>query len=143
MDPFKKPMPKGLLLLARNGDQLNLKLKGGVRGNHASCATGTVGNGRRTGQFGLAANLHQLNTLGPTSDHTIQWEINGLISLVRAVKLLAIGKSASVMHFDFVCRQGTGALTILKRAIHQTRSRHFRTGLFGGCLGKVALCPNR
>ena len=58
-------------LLARNSDQFHFKLKGGIGWNHTTCTTHTVGNGRWTGQFGLAPHFHQLDAFGPTGDDTI------------------------------------------------------------------------
>lgn len=98
-----------------DAQQFHFELQRGVRRNHAAAGTAlAVGDRRRAGELGLAANLHLLHAFGPALDHAVERELDRLAALVGAVELLAVGKGAAVVHFHGVGRRGARALAVFQ-----------------------------
>src|SRR5262249_16981338 len=79
----------------------------GDRRRVALVAVREVGGAR---QYGLLADLHPANTLGPALDDAVQRKRRGLVALARAVEHGAVGQAALVVHLPPVRGRRRGAV---------------------------------
>ena len=82
--------------------QIDFKNECLIRTDGTTRSTGTVGEIRWDEEFDFAAFFAELEAFGPAADHAAEWELDGLISFVGAVKLRAIKESATVVDLDGV-----------------------------------------
>jgi hypothetical protein len=78
------------------------KNEGFIGSDGATCSAWTVGEIRWDEEFDFAAFFAVLEAFGPTADHAAEWEYDGLIPFVGAVKLRAIEEGATVVDLDGV-----------------------------------------
>ncbi len=82
--------------------QLDFKNKGLIWPDGATRSAGTVGEIRRNEEFDFAAFFAELEAFRPAADHAAEWEFDGLIAFVGAVKLGAVEERATVVDLDRV-----------------------------------------
>ena len=74
--------------------QLYFKHQRCIRADVRWASALTISQAAGNPELELGTGCHQLQTFGPTSDHTVEWEFSGRIALVAGIKLFAIKQGA-------------------------------------------------
>ena len=93
-------MPNYLLIVSRraqNLKELQRKDEDGAAGNLSTSTAIAVTKLRGNVKLPLAALLHELHGLGPSLDHLVRGEGQGLSALVAAVELGAVNERAGIV----------------------------------------------
>ena len=81
-------------------EQFNFKNQHLVGTDELTCAAFAVGEGGGNEEFELAADLHELQSFGPSGDHAADRESRGLAALDGAVEHRAVGERSGVVNGD-------------------------------------------
>src|SRR6185503_19414419 len=104
-------------------EQLHLEDQSGAGLDRGGRTTIAVGNGGRTDEPALAADLHGLDPLRPAWDHLVQRKGRGLLPLHAAVEHGAVGEGAVIVHLHGVGGLGRGARSRLDGGDDETGGR--------------------
>src|SRR5262245_22415556 len=113
-------------------EQLHLEAQRGAGLDQLALAGLPVGDRGRAVDLGLAADVHQLQTLGPAGNHAVEREDRGLVALVRAVELRAVAQRAAVVNLDGIGGRGRRAVALLGLEVHQARVLDLSSRLLAG-----------
>ena len=109
------------LRLLHDLEQIYFEHQGRVRRNrprHTAAAVSEIG---RADQFCPAAHLDSLHTFSPAGNYAAQRKRRRLLATERAVKFLAVGERAAVMHLDGVARLGLGTGALVENGDFESR----------------------
>src|SRR5258708_1295216 len=110
----------GPLLGGWDFEEFNRDEEGGGGGDGGRMAAVAVRDAGGADELRLAADLHPLHAFGPAGDHAVEGELSGLVALVGAIELGAVGEGAAVVDLDLVgglgIRPGPGPQLLLAEA---------------------------
>lgn len=98
--------------LALDADQLRLEDEGGVGGDDATGAAGTVAELGGDGELALLANLHAEEALVPALDDLAgtDGEVQRVTAVVARVELVTVRQRALVVDIDVVACRGSATV---------------------------------
>ena len=112
-------------------DELNIENQGSKGRNHCTCTTLAISQAVRDEEAVLATLRHQLQTLGPASDHLLQTEHGGLSTLYAAVEHGTVDEETLVVTLHRILGGRLLTVTLLQHLILQAAGSRDNTFLLG------------